>query len=104
MSFLLSFFPDIPLDLDTYLEQSGRMQDALWPTVTLLPGVHKLVQHLKKHYVPIAVATSTSRGNYDRKTTHLQPLFKCFGGKAVCGDHKYNMNGKPAQDIFITAA
>ena len=80
------------------------MQDALWPTVTLLPGAHKLVHHLKKHNIPIAVATSSSRKNYDLKTAHLQSLFDCFEGKVVCGDHKYDMKGKPAPDIFITTA
>jgi pseudouridine-5'-monophosphatase len=59
-----------------------------------LPGVHKLVHHLK----------GTSRRTYDLKTAHLQSLFECFEGKVVCGDHKYNMKGKPAPDIFITAA
>ena len=103
-SFLLSFFPDIPLDVDTYLEQRGRMQDALWPTVPLLPGALKLVHHLKKHNIPIAVATSSSRRNYNIKTAHLQSLFDCFDGKAICGDHNYNMKGKPAPDIFITTA
>ena len=103
-SFLLSFFPDIPLDLDSYLEQRGRMQDALWPTVTPLPGAHKLVHHLKKHNIPIAVATSSSSRSYDIKTAHLQSLFDCFEGKVICGDHKYNMKGKPAPDIFITTA
>ena len=102
--YLLSFFPDIPIDPDTYLEQSNRMQDALWPTVKLLPGVEKLVHHLKKHNIPIAVATSTSRRKYDLKTAHLLSLFECFEGKVVCGDHKYDMKGKPAPDIFITTA
>ena len=80
------------------------MQEALWPTVRLLPGVHKLVHHLRKHNIPIAVATSTSRRKYDMKTAHLQSLFECFEGRVVCGDHKNNMNGKPAPDIFITTA
>ena len=80
------------------------MQEALWPTVTLLPGVHKLVHHLKKHNVPIAVSTSTTRRKYDIKTAHLQSLFECFEGKVVCGDHKDNMKGKPAPDIFLTTA
>ena len=102
--FLLSFFPDIPLDLNSYLEQSGRMQKALWPTVTPLPGVHKLVHHLKKHKIPIAIATGTSRRSYNLKTAHLQSLFECFEGKVVCGDHKHNMKNKPAPDIFITTA
>ena len=102
-SFLLSFFPDIPLDAETYLEQRGRMQDALWPTVPLLPGALKLVHHLKKHNIPIAVATSSSRRNFDLKRAHLQSLFDCFEGKVICGDHK-NMKGKPAPDIFLTTA
>ena len=80
------------------------MQETLWPTVTLLPGVHKLVHHLKKHNIPIAVASSTTRRKYDIKTAHLESLFECFEGKVVCGDHKYNMKGKPAPDIFITTA
>ena len=103
-AYLLSFFPDIPIDLDTYMEQSTRMQDALWPTITLLPGAYKLVHHLKKHNIPIAVATSTFRTKFDLKTAHLQSLFGCFEGKVVCGDHKYDMKGKPAPDIFITTA
>jgi len=103
-NFLLSFFPDIPLDVNTYLEQRGRMQDTLWPTVPLLPGALKLVHHLKKHNIPIAVATSSSRRNYDMKTAHLQSLFGCFEGKVICGDHKSNMKGKPAPDIFLTTA
>ena len=81
------------------------MQDALWHTIALLPGVHKLVHHLKKHNIPIAVATSSTRRNYNLKTAHLQSLFECFEGKVVCGDDdKYNMKGKPAPDIFITSA
>ena len=103
--YLLSFFPDISLDLDTFLKERARIQDTLWPTVPLLPGVRKLVHHLKKYNIPIAVATSSSRRNYDMKTAHLQSLFECFEGKVVCGDDdKYNMKGKPAPDIFITTA
>jgi len=81
------------------------VQDALWPTVTLLPGVQRLVHHLKKHNVPMAIATSSRRRNYDLKTSHLQSVFGCFEGKVVCGDdHEYKMRGKPAPDIFITTA
>ena len=80
------------------------MQETLWPTATLLPGAQKLVHHLKRHNVPIAVATSTTRRKYDIKTAHLQSLFECFEGKVVCGDHKENMKSKPAPDIFITTA
>jgi len=103
--YLLSFFPDISLDMDTFLVERNRIQDTLWPTITLLPGVHKLVHHLKKHNVPMAIATSSRRRNYDLKTANLQSFFGCFEGKVVCGDdYQYNMRGKPAPDIFITTA
>ena len=102
---LLSFFPDITLTLDSFLAQKNKMLDEMWPTVTLLPGVRKLVHHLKACNIPIAVATSSARYRYELKTKNLGDLFGDFEGKVVCGDDKqYHMRGKPDPDIFITAA
>lgn len=102
---LLSFFPDIPLTVDSFVAQKNKMLDEIWPTVTALPGVRKLVHHLKVHDIPIAVATSSGRHKYELKTKNLADLFGYFEGKVVCGDDKqYNMRGKPEPDIFITAA
>ena len=39
------------------------------------------------------------------KTAHLSEVFDCFEDKIVCADDaKYNMKGKPAPDVFLTAA
>jgi pseudouridine-5'-monophosphatase len=77
----------------------------LWPTVQLLPGVQKLVLHLKKHSIPIAVATSSRRRKYNMKTGHFTEVFGCFEEKVVCGDDfPGKMKGKPEPDIFLTAA
>ena len=103
--YLLSFFPGIKLTLEDYLLQRNRLQDERWPSVLLLPGVHKLVQHLKTHCIPIAVATGSRRRNYELKTAHLQATFGCFEGKVICGDDTHhNIKGKPAPDVFIVAA
>ena len=102
---LLSFFPDIPLTLDSYLAQKNEILDKMWPTVNILPGVRKLVHHLKAHNIPIAVATSSRRHKYELKIQNLGDFFGQFEGKVVCSDDKqYNMRGKPHPDIFITAA
>ncbi|KAG6911159.1 hypothetical protein DXG01_003899 [Tephrocybe rancida] len=102
---LLSFFPDIPLTINSYLTQRNSLQDAIWPTVPLLPGVRKLVLHLKAHGIPIAVATGSKRRNFELKTGHLNEVFDCFEGKIVCGDDaQYGMRGKPFPDIFLVAA
>jgi len=81
------------------------MLDKMWPTVNILPGVRKLVHHLKTHNIPIAVATSSRRHKYELKITNLWDVFGQFEGKVVCSDDKqFNMRGKPNPDIFITAA
>ncbi|KIK68969.1 hypothetical protein GYMLUDRAFT_236844 [Collybiopsis luxurians FD-317 M1] len=102
---LLSFFPDISLTIEDYLIQRDALQDLAWPTVPLLPGVKRLVQHLRKHNIPIAVATGSRRRNYVMKTGHLGDVFGCFDGKVVCGDDlRDGMRGKPNPDIFLLAA
>ena len=101
----LSFFPDIPITVDEFIAERDRVQTALWPSVPLMPGVHKLVTHLKRHNIPMAVATSSRRLYFERKTGHLQDVFNLFDGKIVCGDDKeHKMRGKPAPDIFLVAA
>ncbi len=53
----------------------------------------------------MAVATSSRRRNFEIKTAHHQDVFGCFEGKIVCGDDtQYNMQGKPAPDIFLVTA
>lgn len=102
---LLASFPYITLTLESYLSQRNALQDAIWPTVPLLPGVQKLVLHLKAHNIPIAVATGSRRRNFELKTGHLGEVFDCFEGKVVCGDDtRFGMRGKPAPDIFLVAA
>ncbi|TEB37351.1 HAD-like protein [Coprinellus micaceus] len=102
---LLSFFPDIPISIEDYIKERNELQDKMWPTVPLLPGVSKLVKHLKKHNIPMAIATGSRRGKYKLKTGHLQEVFGLFEGKVVCGDDKqYGMRGKPFPDIFLAAA
>jgi len=53
----------------------------------------------------MAVATSSRRLYFERKTGHLQDVFNLFDGKIVCGDdNEHKMRGKPAPDIFLVAA
>ncbi|KAL4078311.1 HAD-like domain-containing protein [Scleroderma yunnanense] len=104
-SHLLSFFPGIPLTIDDYLRQRTTLQDTLWPTVQLLPGVHRLIAHLHAHNIPIAVATASQKRNMLRKTGHLQEVFGLFGDRIVCADDvREKTTGKPDPYIFLCAA
>ncbi|KAH9987012.1 HAD-like protein [Russula compacta] len=104
---LLSFFPDIPLTIDDYLAQRTRAQHLRWPHMQLLPGVARLVAHLAAHGVPLAIATGSTRRNFERKTAHLQHAFAHFGASnVVCSDDGAVRPGrsKPFPDVFLAAA
>lgn len=66
-----------------------------------MPGAHRLLWHLHKHNIPVALATSTSRATFAAKMAghvNLQSIFTCVS----CGDEV--TNGKPAPDCFKQAA
>lgn len=96
-----------------------------WPTVSLLPGIEKLVHHLKKHDIPMAVATGSRKRNYVMKSrgAQVQPVFQYFDleknvvtgdplpedpdvpGRVVDGQRGIRGGrGKPHPDIFLVAA
>ncbi|KAI0088102.1 HAD-like protein [Irpex rosettiformis] len=107
--YLLSFFPDLPEDFTIveFLKELREGQQALWPTVQPLPGVVRLVQHLHRHKIPIAIATGSQRFKYGRKSSHLMDnLFRYFEGKVVCADDGLikSGRGKPHPDIFLATA
>jgi pseudouridine 5'-phosphatase len=122
---LLSFFPDISLTVEDYLRRRDEAQDKAWPTVPLLPGIEKLVHHLKTHGIPMAVATGSRKRNYILKTkgTQVQPVFQYFDleknvvtgdplpedpdvpGRVANGQRGIRKGrGKPNPDIFLVAA
>ncbi|KAF9650976.1 HAD-like protein [Thelephora ganbajun] len=122
---LLSFFPDISLTVEEYLRRRDEAQDKAWPTVPLLPGIQKLVHHLKKYNIPMAVATGSRKRNYLLKASgaQVQYVFQHFNleknvvtgdplpedpdvpGRVANGQRGIRKGrGKPHPDIFLVAA
>ncbi|KAL8292923.1 hypothetical protein RQP46_000617 [Phenoliferia psychrophenolica] len=89
-------------------EFMSRMQGRLnevFKSVQPLPGVVRLVHHLQKHNIPMAIATGSKKDNYAIKTAHLDFLFAPFGKMVLCGDDPILQGrGKPDPTIFIEAA
>ncbi|KAF9572498.1 glutathione synthase, partial [Lunasporangiospora selenospora] len=87
---------------DEYLHERYLLQLERFPHCVPLPGVMRLVKHLKEKNIPIAVATSSYRKNFNLKSMNNQPLFTLFD-VIVCGDDPAIKNGKPNPDIFYVA-
>ena len=62
---------------------------------------HKFKNDLK---LKVAIATSSSKFNFDNKTSHVKDWLKMDIDKIITGDDPRIKKGKPAPDIFILAA
>lgn len=93
----------LPLTVDEIMAETKKKKAELYPKVALLPGTEKLIRHLHRHQVPIAVASSSSHEAYELKSVQHKELFGLFH-HIVLGDDPEVKHGKPAPDIFLLCA
>lgn len=67
-------------------------------------GAERLVQHLHRHSVPVAIATGSSDTSYQQKIQRHQELFNLFNHVVCSGTDPEVKHGKPAPDCFLVAA
>lgn len=94
---------DLPITPEDYLRERESMLAELFPTVEAMPGALRLTTHLARHGIPQAVASSSSRRDFNLKTTQHREWFSRFQC-IVLGDDPDVKRGKPAPDIFLIAA
>jgi pseudouridine-5'-monophosphatase len=94
---------ELPYTVDEYLETRSHILKELFPKADALPGAENLTRHLYNNAVPMAVATSSDRANFDLKITKHGEWFRIFDC-VVTGDDPEIRRGKPAPDIFLLAA
>lgn len=95
---------NLPLTTEEFLKVYRKRVDEELTNPILMPGAQRLVEHLHAHNVPIAVATSSAEDSMKIKTQNHLKLFSLFH-HIVCGSTDPEVeHGKPAPDIFLTAA
>ncbi|XP_015115948.1 pseudouridine-5'-phosphatase isoform X1 [Diachasma alloeum] len=95
---------NLPTTPDEFMEQLTPHYQELFPHSQLMPGAERILRHLHKHNIPIALATSSGETSYELKTKKVKPMFELFHHKVLGGSDAEVKNGKPAPDIFLVAA
>ena len=97
-------FYGLPYTEEEYYDEYKKLiLPILRDTSEFLEGVEKFINHLYRHGIPMAVATSSAADGFACKTERHQDLFKKFS-HVVNGSDPDLKNGKPAPDIFRLAA
>ena len=93
----------LPISPEEYLRRRALRLEELFPLSTEKPGAEAFTRALAARGIPIAVATSSERHLFERKTLRHRDWFSIFRA-VVVGDDPRVKHGKPAPDVFLVAA
>ncbi|XP_076435902.1 pseudouridine-5'-phosphatase-like, partial [Babylonia areolata] len=94
----------LPLTVEEFKQKCDAKLKVQLPSALLLPGAEKLVRHLHKHGVPMALASGSNSHSFELKTRNHRDLFSLFGHTVLSSSDPEVKHGKPAPDCFLVAA
>ncbi|XP_075984615.1 pseudouridine-5'-phosphatase-like [Anticarsia gemmatalis] len=95
---------DLPLTKEQFMQECGQLYEVLFPNVQLMPGARRLVEHLHKKGVPIAMATSSAKESVDKKMQNHKDILGLFHHLTMGSTDPEVTKGKPDPAIFLVCA
>ncbi|XP_025158324.1 pseudouridine-5'-phosphatase isoform X2 [Harpegnathos saltator] len=74
---------ELPIMVQEFEDKLTTLYQELFPQCNLMPGVERLLRHLKENNIPIALATSSSQESSDLKTQRWKHIFDYFDHKCL---------------------
>ncbi|XP_037957274.1 probable pseudouridine-5'-phosphatase [Teleopsis dalmanni] len=101
--FLIEEF-ELPVTVNEFLVQYYRIAMRKLRASELFPGAERLIRHLHKNRVPMALATSSTEDMVRIKTQGNRDVFRLLHHKVYGGSDRAVRERKPAPDIFFIAS
>jgi len=94
---------ELPMSAEELIAERDPLLRALFVRAEPMPGARALVEHLHRHGVPIAVATSSRQDYFELKTRQHRAWFDLMGTIVTADDPEVGA-AKPAPDLYLLAA
>ncbi|MED6144293.1 hypothetical protein PIB30_014376 [Stylosanthes scabra] len=91
----------LPLTPEQFITEITPLYRERWTEAKALPGANRLINHLKKNGVPMALASNSLRENIDVKISHHNGWKESFS--VILGSDQVK-SGKPSPYLFEEAA
>ncbi|XP_018564322.1 pseudouridine-5'-phosphatase [Anoplophora glabripennis] len=95
---------DLPISPEELYELNKIQYNIVMKDAQVISETAKVVEHLHKHNIPIAVATSSYEEIFHVKTAKHKDFFTLFNHIVCGGSDPEVKKGKPSPDIFLTCA
>ncbi|KAL5261690.1 hypothetical protein ACHWQZ_G007403 [Mnemiopsis leidyi] len=93
---------DIPITAEELVTESMCNLKELFIKCDKMPGAERLINHLRKHGIPMCIATGSSSKDFELKTHSHKDLVGMMEF-TVRSDDPEVKHGKPHPDIFLVA-
>jgi len=92
----------LPIQPEEFLRQVEEEYPKVFPLTQMMPGVERVLLHLKKHKIPTAIASSSKKKWFDVKTEKFGETFPSYFQHILLAPEEPRVkNCKPAPDTFL---
>ena len=93
---------ELPISAEQFSKEFQEEYPSLFPQTQIMPGVHRLLDHLQKHGIPMAIASSSHKKLFPLKMSNMEGKFTGYFKHMLFGSEDPRVKqSKPFPDVFL---